>query len=461
MRWLAGRIPPVTATQLGIFRVFFACAVAATLFDLRLPTEPFPRELHLTTHQLAQFEWVRSLAARPDLVERMEIAGLVLAGLFALGIATRASFTALVFVLTVWTLVRLTRTGAHVWSALLVGVWAMLPVRWGDGFSVDAWLRRRLARPAAPSDARTEYGYALWIPGVVFGTAMFAAGVAKLYSSGIGWITNGTVKYIFVIDAARAPTDWGLWVAQHNWAAVLLSAGGIFTELALVFAVFVRRPLARVPFAVLGFGLLFGFWAFQHELWLAWWTLYLAFFIPWTSIFRARTPEHASPDPIPAGSRLLRPAQWAALAAVIGLQAAAIVLRIEIAPVLSDYPMYSTTYGSIEEFEKRNPIPATYRFTARFADRTQRDVTAIAETLQVDDVIRDAHNRIVDDPAHRETHLETLQAATARLSNHFGEPVTGLVIRIDQRAFDFNEGAFRWKYINHPIGDYTIPAVSD
>ncbi|MEW6319676.1 MAG: hypothetical protein AB1635_01165 [Acidobacteriota bacterium] len=457
MRWLAGRIPPVTATQLGLFRVVLACAVGFTLYDLRLPPEPFPRDMHLTVHPLAQFEWVRWMAERPELVARLELTAFALAALFALGVATRLTFATLVGVLTAWTLVRLTHTGAHAWGALLVALWAMLPVRWGDGVGIDALIRRLRGRtpPGGSATARTEYGYALWIPGVVFGAAMFAAAIAKLHS-GIGWITNGTVKYFFVIDAARAPTDWGLWVASHHWAAVALSAGAIVTELSLVLAVFIRSYAGRLPFALLGFGLLFGFWAFQHELWYAWWTLYLAFFIPWPAVFSALGARAAGT----AAAGALTAPQWVALALVVGVQAAAIVLRIEISPIMSDYPMYSTTYASVEEFERRNPIPPVYRFAVRLADGTERDATEAAERLEIDDVIRDAHNLLREERGDRAAHLLALDAAAERLARHFGEPVAAIVIRIDQRGFDFDQGRFAWKLVDHLVGEYPTRAVA-
>jgi hypothetical protein len=276
--WLQTRIPPVSATELGVYRLLFGLGLAYVVHDLRLPQEPFPLELHLRVHPIADYEWVHTLATRPDLVGQLEwvIIGLSLA--FAIGFFSRTTFALLVAAVTAWTLVRLTRTGTHNWSAMFVTLWAMLPVRWGDGFSIDALVGRLRGR-RAPVERRIAYGYALWIPGLVFGAAMAGAGAAKLVQSGLTWITNASVKYHFVIDAEHAPTDWGLWIASHHGVAVFVSAMAVVTELSLVLAVLVPSYLGRLPFALLGLGLLVGFHVFQNELWCAWWQLYLAFFV--------------------------------------------------------------------------------------------------------------------------------------------------------------------------------------
>ncbi|MGE3274353.1 MAG: hypothetical protein AB7O67_04520 [Vicinamibacterales bacterium] len=464
MTWLARRIPPVTATELGLFRVLFAAGLWFTVRELRLPQVPFPREMHLEVHPLAQFDWVHALASRPDLVGLLETTALVLIAVFAIGIATRLTFGALVLLLTAWTLVRLTQTGTHNWAALLVALWAMLPVRWGDGLSVYAWWRRHRGRPL-PGGRRTRYGYALWIPGLVFGSAMAAAGASKLLHGGVGWITNGTVKYVFVIDSPRAATDWGLWVAGHHWAAVALSAGAVFTELTMVLAVFVRRPLARLPFAVLGLGLLLGFWVFQGELWYAWWTLYLAFFVPWPSLFRrlhrltgqaGATTEGAPAEPAHA---LLTAPQWAALTAVVGLQVLGTLLRTEIAPVLSDYPMYSTTYASVAEFRERAAEPPAYRFAIRLEDGTEHDAMGVATRLGLLDSLQEAHAELQEDGGSVEARRR-LDAAGRALTKELGVPVAAVVVRVDQREFDFDRGRFTWAVRDALAAAYPVAPAS-
>jgi hypothetical protein len=446
-------IPPVSAFELGVFRVLLGVGLAVTIHDLRLPDTPFPRELHLAVHPLASAEWIHGLAERTAVVSQIEVAAVALALVFAIGIATRLTFTALVALLTVWTLVRLTHTGAHAWSAVLVALWAWLPVRWGDGFSVDAIVRRARGRHLTHPSARSAaYGYALWLPGLVFTTAMLAAAIAKLRQSGFAWITNGSVKYFFVIDAERAPTDWGLWVASHHWVAVALSAGAIITEASLILALLFARPLYRLPFALAGAALLGGFWAFQHEFWYGWWLLFLAFFVPWPSTVRLVRRE------APPASLNHRLGRWqvAAIVIVAALQAVASWRRVELAPMMSDYPMYSTTFASIDDFERRAGVPPIYHFTVRFADGTERYATADLERLSIDDVVRDVHVRL-SEGRPRPDEAQVINAAAARLGEHYMEPVTAIIVSIDRRGFDFARGRFGWLEMGTRVRELPVP----
>ena len=183
---LGSLIPPVSATELGVFRLALR---AGTRVGPRMtcgcPTRPFHSSCTCASIALAEWEWVHALAAQPALVAQLEWAMVAMALVFSVGLFSRLTFVALVLAITVWTLVRLTHTGAHNWSALFVTLWAMLPVRWDAGFSLAC------AHPAAAGSRRRRvsgaraYGYALWVPGLVFGAAMAGAGTAKLVQSGL------------------------------------------------------------------------------------------------------------------------------------------------------------------------------------------------------------------------------------------------------------------------------------
>jgi hypothetical protein len=445
VRWLSSRIPPISAFELGVFRVLFGAALAWVVHVLRLPPEPFPRELHLTVHQLAQWEWVHRLAANYTFVSHLEDAVIALALLFAVGALTRVSYSALLITVTMWTLIRLMHTGAHNWSALFVTLWALWPVRWGDGFSVDA-LVRRIRGTRLTDVRRTDFGYAPWMCGLVFGTAMAGAGVAKLSQAGLSWITNASIKYHFVIDAGHAATDWGLWVAGHHPVALLMSAAAIATECGLVFAVLVKRWLWRLPFALAGLGLLVSFHVFQGELWLAWWLLFAAFFVPWANLVRLFRRREAT-----TAAGLLSQVQMVMIVAVCTLQIVASYLRIEVAPIMSDYPMYATTYASIDEFERRNAIAPRYHFAVRFADGQEVDANQVFDQLQLEERIRDAYLRISEGKQPESKYQDTVVAVTDILTAHFGRPVTAVVVLIDQQAFDWTQGRFYWKAKRQPV----------
>lgn len=453
-RWLQSRIPPVSATELGVFRVLFGAALAWIVWDMRLPVEAFPQELHLRAHPLAQWEWVHTLAARPTAVAQLESLIIGLALLFAVGVLTRAAIVALASAVTVWMLVRLLHTGTHDWMPLFVTLWATVPVRWGDGFSVDALVRRARGRPIPDRARRTDYGFALWVPGLVFGAAMASAGAAKLKQSGLSWITNGTVKYHFVTDAVNAPTEWGVWVARHHDAAVLLSLGAIVVECSLVLAVLVRDWRARLPFALMGLGLLGGFYVFQNEVWKPWWLMYFAFFVPWPALVRTLQ-RRASASTTDVCLRLA-PLQIVSILAVLGLQIAASLGRFELAPIMSDYPMYSTTYDSIDEFQRRNAIPPVYGFSVRFADGSEADASAVFDDLRLDEPVRDAYLAVSERRAPAESAQAAIRQAAQTATRHFGRPVVAIVVLIDRQGFDWDTGTFGWLDRKKPVHTFTV-----
>ena len=93
---------------------------------------------------------------------------------------------------------------------------------------------------------------------------MFAAAAyAKLANGGLAWISSGAVKYHFIEDAASAPFTWGLWVAVHPTAAVLLSLGVVVMEAGFISIIFARSPWRRLLIGSIGLSLFAGFYAFQ------------------------------------------------------------------------------------------------------------------------------------------------------------------------------------------------------
>jgi len=453
VEWLRSRIPPVSATELGVFRLVFGSGVAWVFYEMRLPEQPFPPELHLRSHRLADWDWVHFLAARTDHIASLEWSMIALAGLFAVGVLSRITFTTLVLATTVWTLVRLTHTGTHNWSALFVTLWAMLPVRWGDGFSVDALMRRWRGRALESCVRRVDYGYALWIPGLVFGAAMAAAGVAKLTQSGLAWITNASVKYHFLADARSAPADWGLRVASNHELALALSAAAIVTECGLILVVLVPGWVGRLPFALAAAGLLLGFYFFQNEFWPAWWLLCVAFFIPWSALVRLVTRQRGE---VPL-RHALTPWQIIAIVVVVELQIAAAVMRVEYAPIMSDYPMYATTYASVEEFEQRQVVSPMFHFAVRFGDGEEADASEVFERLELDEPVREAYRAVADDSTAAERVAPVIAEADRQLAAHYQRPLAAIIVLTDQEAFDWNTGQFYWKWIRRPVHTFTLP----
>lgn len=255
-RWLP--IPALTARTMGQFRVVFGLALFYVVFID--PPRAQPLELHRNYSWLADWSLVHAVAASATACLVLHVITLVLAGLFIAGLWTRPAYAALVLGIFASRLVQLHRSGTHDWDLPLLTLFALTVVPWGDGFSLDA---RRARRPVGEVRAGPLYGLAIWIPGLMLGLAFAAAAYAKLANGGLAWISSGAVKYHFIEDAASAPFTWGLWVAVHPTAAVLLSLGVVVMEAGLISIIFARSPWRRLLIGSIGLSLFAGFYAFQ------------------------------------------------------------------------------------------------------------------------------------------------------------------------------------------------------
>jgi hypothetical protein len=251
-----------------------------------------------------------------------------------------------------WAALMTTRLGYHMVSALLVALPCLIPSRWGDAWSVDAWWRRRNLEIPVKTTSPQEYGYTIWMPGVVVGVIFAAAAVAKLHESGIAWILNGTVKYHFLSDAASAPLDWGLRVGLYPTLAIALSFGAILIESTIVFGAFARRYLSRAIAGIAAVALLGGFGLFQGLFWPAWWLL-LVSFLPWHWLLRRESPAVQSANASALDIARLRPHVLIVIV-FIAQQLLVSGLSLEAGPALSTYGMYANTYDSPEAYESQS-----------------------------------------------------------------------------------------------------------
>ncbi len=287
-RWpdlLTRAVPSTTAEALGFYRVLFAVGLLVVFVNAQFGELPAPGHTHPANAWLADWDWVRWIVNRPTLVRCLETTITAAILLFGLGLWTQTVNTVLAGSLWVWTLVRLHHTGTHPWAVALITVLCLVSVRWGDAFSLDETIRRWRYRGFPPGRQGKAYGLAVWLPGLVLGTAMAGAAYAKIHGGGLSWIIGGAVKYHFVTDAGNAPVDWGLWIASHHFAAVGASAFAVLAEGSLVIAVFSRSVRLRVLLGGTSLALLIGFNLFQNEVWHAWWMLWSCFFIPWGRLF--------------------------------------------------------------------------------------------------------------------------------------------------------------------------------
>jgi hypothetical protein len=344
-RWIGTavlrRIPEVSAEGAALFRIIFGSALLLVFAFSPLAASDVPSATFgddtTWLMRVAGNVFVRS----PRLADYINPWLLAWGSLFIAGVLTRGSFAMLTAGAVAWGVVYSLNSGHHPISALLVALLCLLPSRWGDAWSVDAWMRQ--PRRTGPR----EYGYSVWIPAVVLGLTLAAAAASKLQEGGLGWITNGTVKYHFVTDAPNAPVDWGLRYGVIPSVAVALSLGTIAIEALVLPVALFGSPTVRMIAAPAVAAMFAGFWLFQGVAWPAWWVLLLSF-APWHLVAARRRALTAQPTP---GGRLtLRYVQAAIVVIVIGQQLIASIGRIEAPPLLSAYDMYSKTYASPREY---------------------------------------------------------------------------------------------------------------
>jgi hypothetical protein len=350
LRSIASRIPAGSAEQVAVLRIVFGFGLLA-LF-LQQPVGP-ASVLQIANALTPLHQWLLAPFARAPFLTQWVLPWLLVwSVLFIAGAASRFSYLMLTFGALAWATLMTTRLGYHMVSALLVALLCLIPSRWGDAWSVDAWWTRR--NRGAPLKARSpqEYGYTIWMPGVVIGVVFAASALAKLRESGIAWVLNGTVKYHFLSDAASAPLDWGLRVGLYPKLAVALSFLAILIETLIVFGAFARRYVYRAAAGLAGVALLGGFAVFQGLFWPAWWLL-LVSFLPWHWLVRRSTPVQptsASSTPHVARVRL----QPLIVIVFVAQQLLVSGLSLEAGPALSTYGMYSNTYDSPEAYESQS-----------------------------------------------------------------------------------------------------------
>jgi len=361
-RFLQRGIPHVDARTAGLFRIVFGTAALAYFLiypvDASWLNRTFDLEIDGPVHQ-AVMEWLR---ARPRLVNLIGPWLLLTGAAFIAGLFTRMSYALFVAGVLIWAYVAVSLSSTHPQSILVLTLVALLPSRWGDGLSIDAWRRakagRSIAQPPGP-----RYGYSVWVPVLAFGVAFAAAAWAKLTvpPGWTSWVLNGTVKYHFITDSVNAPVQWGLQLAAHPWLAVLVSLVAIATELLVVTAAFIRNEWYRLAMGLGAVCLIAGFGVFMGVFWPGWWVPLLGF-VPWQRISQVRSVrlQADEPGPAKAGHDVLSRhpitlAQLAMIAALIAQQVVVSAMKLERAPMFSWYDMYSGTYASPAAFNAARP----------------------------------------------------------------------------------------------------------
>jgi hypothetical protein len=349
LRWLEACVPVASAEAAALFRIVFMIGVVAFFALSTVGAGDVPSDIHRRDLGVLQRLFAGPFVAHPPLVDWLRAWLLVSGILVVVGLWTRWSYIAFVYGALAWGAVRSLRYGYHPFTTLLVALVMLVVARWADRWSLDSWLRTRRGAAVQTQPSR-EYGYAVWVPGLVLGIALAAAALYKLRLGGVGWILNGTVKYHFLTDAANAPVPWGRYIGQHHSLAVLLSLGTIVIEALTLPAVVSHVFLIRAAAGVSVLGLLIGFYLFQGLFWPGWWLLLLSF-LPWNALAErgvvskpvdARAPERS----------LVGSAQLLAITILVVQQMGASALSIEGPPLISAYDMYAGTHDSQASYER-------------------------------------------------------------------------------------------------------------
>ena len=435
-------IPPLSPLGLGLFRIALGLALLVAIpAAAPAPGASLPLELHRTADWFADWGWVHWLAAHPDGSAVVLGVGLTALVLFAAGVLPRAMYVVAVTAITARVLVLLQFRSAHDVGLPLVALWGLVLVPWNAGLTMGA--RRR-------ADDRARYGFAVWLPGVVLGLGLLAAGYAKLDTSGAAWITGGAVKYHFIEDFRQAPTTWGLWIAAHHGWAVAASLAAVAFELCFVVHVFFRQPGVRAVFGSAAAAFLAGLYLLQGIAWPLWWVLLLAF-IPWESLAGALT--RAGVALAPALAPVPTQAQVAIVGAFVCIQIFASARRVEVQPFVSDYGMYSWTWSSAAAFDRQ--IARKYRAYHYIVDSAGEtvDITDRMDGLPgAMDGLTEAIDYFRDASSLRPDHRNALRTIGAMYASSYREPSPQVTVLLDQEAFDWTRARFVRKADRGPIG---------
>jgi hypothetical protein len=378
--WVAGRIPPASAEAVALFRIVLGTALL--LYFLGKPVVAAWAAIPQTrVHAAPEALWI--FTAAPWIVGWVQPWLAFWSVLFIIGAMSRTAFVMLTIGALAWGVVYTTQITYHSVCAPLTMLVFLTWSRWGDAWSVDAWLRRN-RRPHSVTPR--EYGYTVWIPSLILGVVFLAAAVAKMWESGLPWILNGTVKYHFLSDSPDALVDWSSWVGTHPWVAVFLSFSTIAIESVAIIGICSRAYRYRLAAGCMAFPLMLGFGLLHGLIWPLWWMMMLSF-LPWHLVRPAAARAASLPNQflLPSESWRLRFAVVLVLT-FVGQQIVVSALKLDVPPLLSFYDMYATTYDSPAEYEDSGG--QAYWIVA-VDDRAQTHECRITRT-QADIVVRAA-----------------------------------------------------------------------
>jgi predicted DCC family thiol-disulfide oxidoreductase YuxK len=258
--WMQFWFAPAPPTSLCVSRIIFFGVL--TLFYIPHDFAVWGSVSPTFFQPIWLFEEFRVPILSPATLTLLEVVWKLSLALACIGLCTRTSTTAAALLGTY--LLGLPHNFGQVYhfdALLVLAFWILAFSRAGDAWSIDGLIRTagdpgRTPRPDSP-----EYTW----PGRLIQTALslvfFAAGVAKLWTSGITWVLSDHMRILlrrvqYHISDADPLFNWGGHIAELPWAPRLLAAATIIIETCYPLALFSRR--LRVPLVLGGIGLIVG-----------------------------------------------------------------------------------------------------------------------------------------------------------------------------------------------------------
>ncbi|MEO8521399.1 MAG: DCC1-like thiol-disulfide oxidoreductase family protein [Acidobacteriota bacterium] len=149
----------------------------------------------------------------------------------------------------------------HFDAVLVLAFWILAFSRAGDAWSIDSLIRAARQPQASPLPPSPEYTWPTQLILTALSLVFFAAGIAKLWTSGADWVLSDHIAILlrrvqYHISDADPLVNWGGHIAEIPIAARLLALATVVTETLYPLALFSRRLR---PLLVLGgIGLIVG-----------------------------------------------------------------------------------------------------------------------------------------------------------------------------------------------------------
>jgi predicted DCC family thiol-disulfide oxidoreductase YuxK len=259
-RWMRFWFDTSAATNLGVSRIIFFGVLAAFYMphDFAVWGAVSPTLLQ----PIWLFQEFRLPVFSPAGLTLIETAWKLSLVLACLGLCTRASMVVAAVLGTY--LVGLPHNFGQIYhfdALLVLAFWILAFSRAGDAWSIDGLIRAARNPDGPPLPRSGEYTWPGQLILVALSLVFFAAGVAKVWTSGIEWALSDHMAILlrrvqYHISDADPVVNWGGHIAELPWAPRLLAAMTMITETCYPLSLFSRR--LRVPLILGGISLIVG-----------------------------------------------------------------------------------------------------------------------------------------------------------------------------------------------------------